>query len=73
MGDLIGRHKNDCRYYEEEAAKNTSRREEYLKVTQKYRERITQNEEQLANLRKELEEATQQQVETQCQVDLEQL
>ena len=73
LGDLIGRHKNDARYYEEETTRNYSKKQEYDKVTKDYQKREAEGAKALSELKDQLGKATETQAEIQCQIELENL
>ena len=43
LGDLIAKHKSECRYFEEETVRNTGKKNEYENLSKKYIDRSKQS------------------------------
>lgn len=71
LGDLIAKHKSQCRYFEEETSRNNGKKTEYENLSKKYIERSKQSEEELKRLGKELEEVQEAEITVDCRIEME--
>ena len=71
LGDAISKQKEESRYYEEEIVRNSNKRNEYEKIAKDYIKRALDNEEQLRQLKKELEASQNAEISLECEMELE--
>ena len=70
LGDRISKQKEEGRYYDEEIARNATKRQEYERIAKDYARRSAEGEEQLRTLRGELARLQEEEASAACAVEL---